>query len=97
TELYPPSHTTLFRSDRLTGRYFIDQFQNAANFDPHNYTSYSNGSGTRVQNANIGLTHTFSPTLLNDFHFGYVRQFSKRGPPPGRSEEHTSELQSLAY
>src|SRR5215472_12933324 len=68
---------------RLTGRYFIDQFQNGANFDPHNYTSYSNGSGTRVQNANIGLTHTFSPALLNEFHFGYVRQFSKRGPPPG--------------
>jgi hypothetical protein len=36
-----------------------------------------------VQNANIGLIHTFSPALLNEFHFGYVRQFSKRGPPPG--------------
>jgi hypothetical protein len=71
------------QNDRLTGRYFIDHFQNAANFDPHNYTSYSNGSGTRVQNANIGEIHTFGPTLLNDFHFGYVRQFSKRGPPPG--------------
>jgi hypothetical protein len=70
-------------NDRLTGRYFIDQFQNAANFDPHNYVSYSNGSGTRVQNANIGEIHTFGPTLLNDFHFGYVREFSKRGPPPG--------------
>ena len=71
------------QNDRLTGRYFIDQFQNAANFDPHNYTSYSNGSGTRVQNANIGEIHTFGPSLLNDIHFGYVRQFSKRGPPPG--------------
>jgi hypothetical protein len=71
------------QTTRLTGRYFIDQFQNKANYDPHNYTSYSNGSGTRVQNANIGLIHTFSPTLLNDFHFGYMRQFSKRGPPPG--------------
>jgi len=69
--------------DRLTGRYFIDQFQNAPAYDPHNYVSYSNGSGTRVQNANIGEIHTFTPTLLNDFHFGYVRQFSKRGPPPG--------------
>src|ERR1700736_57821 len=71
------------QNDRLSGRYFIDQFQNAANFDPHNYTSYSNGSGTRVQNANIGEIHTFGPSLLNDIHFGYVRQFSKRGPPPG--------------
>ena len=62
---------------------FIDQFQNAANFDPHNYTSYSNGSGTRVQNANIGFTHTFTPTLLNDFHAGFVRYFVKRGPPAG--------------
>ena len=71
------------QDDRLSGRYFIDQFQNAANFDPHNYTSYSNGSGTRVQNANLGEIHTFSTTVVNDFHFGYVRQFSKRGPPPG--------------
>lgn len=70
-------------NDRLSGRYFIDQFQNQANFDPHNYTSYSNGSGTRVQNGNIGEIHTFSTTIVNDFHFGYVRQFSKRGPPPG--------------
>ena len=70
-------------NDRLTGRYFIDQFQNEAAYDPHNYVSYSNGSGTRVQNANLGEIHTFSPTVLNDFHFGYVRQFSKRGPPPG--------------
>jgi len=69
--------------DRFTGRYFIDQFQNAAAYDPHNYVSYSNGSGVRVQNANIGEIHTFGPTLLNDFHFGFVREFSKRGPPPG--------------
>jgi len=71
------------KDDQLTGRYFIDQFQNAAIYDPHNYVSFSNGSGTRVQNANIGEIHTFSPTVLNDFHFGYQRQFSKRGPPPG--------------
>ena len=70
-------------NDRLTGRYFIDQFQNAANFDPHNYVSYSDGSGTRIQNANLGEIHTFGPTMINDFHFGYVREFSKRGPPPG--------------
>ena len=67
--------------DRFTVRYFIDQFQNAAAYDPHNYVSYSNGSGVRVQNANIGEIHTFGPTLLNDLHFGVVREFSKRGPP----------------
>ena len=71
------------QNDRLALRYFFDDFTNAANFDPHNYVSYSNGSGTRVQNANIGEIHIFSPTVLNDFHLGYVRQNSHRGPPPG--------------
>ncbi|MEO8051164.1 MAG: TonB-dependent receptor, partial [Acidobacteriota bacterium] len=71
------------QNDRLALRYFFDDFTNAANFDPKNYVSYSNGSGTRVQNANIGEIHIFSPTVLNDFHFGYVRQNSHRGPPPG--------------
>jgi hypothetical protein len=70
-------------TDTLTVRYFIDNFQNQANFDPHNYTSYSNGSGVRVHNANLGEIHIFSPTLLNDIHIGYVREYSKRGPPPG--------------
>ena len=71
------------QNDRLTLRYFIDTFDNAATYDPKNYVSYSNGSHTMVNNANFGAIHTFSPTVLNDFHIGYVRQFSKRGPPPG--------------
>src|SRR5262249_11424637 len=74
---------TLGQNDRLSTRFFIDNFANAPIYDPHNYTSYSNGSGTRIYNANIGEIHTFGPTLLNDFHFGYVRQDSFRGPPSG--------------
>ena len=71
------------QNDRLAGRYFIDEFRNAPNYDPHNYVSYSNGSETHVHNANISETHTFGPTLLNDIHAGYVREFSQRGPPGG--------------
>jgi hypothetical protein len=71
------------QNDRLTLRYFIDNFTNAPTYDPHNYVTFSNGSETRIHNANIGEIHTFSPTVLNDWHFGYTRQFSQRGPAPG--------------
>jgi hypothetical protein len=71
------------QNDRLTLRYFIDNFTNQPTYDPHNYVTFSNGSETRVHNANIGEIHTFSPTVLNDFHFGYTRQFSQRGPAAG--------------
>ena len=71
------------QNDRLTLRYFIDNFTNAATYDPKNYVSFSNGSETRIHNANIGEIHIFSPTVLNDWHFGYTRQFSQRGPAAG--------------
>ena len=71
------------QNDRLTLRYFIDNFTNAPTYDPHNYVTFSNGSETRIHNANIGEIHTFSPTVLNDWHFGYTRQFSQRGPAAG--------------
>jgi hypothetical protein len=70
-------------SDRLSGRYFIDQYQNAASYNPSNYLSYGDGSGVREQNTEIQETHIFSPTMLNDFHFAYVRYFVQRGPASG--------------
>jgi hypothetical protein len=69
-------------SDRLTGRYFIDQYQNIGTYIPTNYLAFADGSGIREQNASVGETHIFSPTLLNDFHFAYVRYWVKRGPAP---------------
>ena len=70
-------------ADRLTGRFFEDNFRNAPYFDPHDYVSYADGSGSQVYNLSLGEIHIFSPTLLNDFNIGFDRERSKRGPPDG--------------
>jgi hypothetical protein len=73
----------LSNQDRLTGRYFIDHFDNAGTYDPANLLTYRNptlASRVRVQNSMLGWTRTFSPTVLNDFHFSYNRIHSARGP-----------------
>jgi len=70
--------------DRISGRYFIDHFRNAPIFNDNNLLTYRGGtnqSRVRTQNAVLGWTHTFGPTLLNDFHFGYNRVHSRRAPP----------------
>ncbi len=74
----------LTNKDRISGRYFIDHFRNAAIYNDDNLLTYrggSNQSRVRTQNALLAWTRTFSPTLLNDFHFGYNRIHSRRGPP----------------
>jgi hypothetical protein len=70
-------------NDRLSGRYFIDHFQNAGTYDPSNLLSYSNptlASRVRNQNAMIGWQKTFGPTVLNDFQFSYAKNHASRGP-----------------
>ncbi len=69
--------------DRMTGRYFIDHFQNAGTFDPSNLLSYRGptlASRVRTQNAVLNWVRTFGPSLLNDFHFGFNRVHAARGP-----------------
>jgi len=69
--------------DRMSGRYFIDHFQNAGTFDPSNLLSYRGptlASRVRTQNAVLGWTRAFSGALLNDFHFGFSRVHAARGP-----------------
>jgi hypothetical protein len=69
--------------DRLSGRYFIDHFQNAGTYDPTNLLSYRNptlASRVRTQNATLGWTRTFSAAVLNDFRFGMNRVHAARGP-----------------
>jgi len=72
----------LSAKDRLTGRYFIDHFQNAGSFDPSNLLSYRSvlAARIRVQNSMVGWTRTISPSALNDFHFAYNRYHAARGP-----------------
>ena len=70
-------------NDRLSGRYFIDHFQNAGTYDPSNLLSYSNptlASRVRNQNAMVGWQKTFGPTVLNDFQFSYAKNHASRGP-----------------
>src|SRR6185436_1124449 len=73
-------------SDRFSGRYFIDHFRNAAIYNDGNLLTYQGGSNqsrVRTQNYALSWQHTFSPTLLNEFNFGYNRIHSRRGPPAG--------------
>jgi len=72
----------LTQNDRLSGRYFIDHFQNAGSFDAANLLSYRGvlASRVRTQNSMLGWTRTISPSVLNDFHFSYNRIHSARGP-----------------
>ncbi|MBI3696338.1 MAG: TonB-dependent receptor [Acidobacteria bacterium] len=73
----------LTNKDRLSGRYFIDHFQNAGTYDPSNLLSYRGptlASRVRSQSAVLTWTRTFSPSVLNDFHFGFNRIHAARGP-----------------
>ena len=70
-------------NDRLTGRYFIDHFDNAGNYDPSNILTYKGpviAARVREQNLMVGWQKTVSPTVLNDVKFSYQRMHAARGP-----------------
>jgi hypothetical protein len=72
--------------DQISGRYFIDHFRNAAIYNDDNLLTYrggSNQSRVRTQNLALSWTRTISPTVLNEFSFGYNRIHSRRAPPTG--------------
>ena len=66
--------------DRLSGRYYRDQFHNQGIFSPQNILTYSDQADILSQNALIGETHIFRPDLLNDFRLNFSRENSVRGP-----------------
>jgi hypothetical protein len=73
-------------NDQVSGRYFIDHFRNAAIYNDDNLLTYrggSNQSRVRTQNIALSWTRTISPTILNEFNFGYNRIHSRRAPPTG--------------
>jgi len=73
-------------NDQLSARYFIDHFDNAAIYNDDNLLTYrggSNQSRVRTQNVVTSWKRTLSPSLLNEFHFGYNRIHSRRAPPDG--------------
>lgn len=67
--------------DRISGRYYVQQFRDAPPYVPQDLLTYSNIAGIRSQSAVLNETHTFSPTLLNEAVFTYSRTYSTRLPP----------------
>lgn len=69
--------------DRLSLRYFYDQFDNAGFLDKTNYLSYQNYTTIISQNALVGETHIFGAGAVNEFRASYSRETSVRGPAAG--------------
>ena len=71
-----PRHT-------IFGRYFVTDYRNPANWDPHNIlVTTTPGNLERSQSATIGDTFTFSPHVVNSFHTTFTRRRDNRGPNP---------------
>ncbi len=70
-------------NNQLSGRYFIDDFNNISQFIPGNILSYTGPSlesTPRSQNFVTTWKRTLSPTLLNEVTFGYNRLNTARQP-----------------
>jgi hypothetical protein len=72
--------------DHLFGHYYNNYFLQAGIFNPTNLTTYSSYYNTRVQNALLAETHTFTSNLLNSLVANYQRIVSLRGGPPGSQD-----------
>jgi hypothetical protein len=68
--------------DRVSVRYYIDEFSNKPVYTASNILSYADGSSIVAQNALIQETHIFTPGLLNDLRLGFNRVASSRAPAP---------------
>ncbi|MDQ6699145.1 MAG: carboxypeptidase regulatory-like domain-containing protein, partial [Acidobacteriota bacterium] len=66
--------------DRLSGRYFLDDFDNTPIWDPHNALTYADGGNIFAQNSLIQETHIFSPALINDVRLNFSRENTLRSP-----------------
>src|SRR2546426_153857 len=73
--------------DRLFGSFFTQNDENPIGGDPTNFITLTPGTQFTVHRWTVGETHTFSPTIINDFHLtlSYTRtQFqSAQGLIPG--------------
>jgi hypothetical protein len=68
-------------NDRLAARYFRDAYDGPATLAPANLLTYADYAYFAYQSAAITETHIFSPSVLNDFHFGFSYESDRRGPP----------------
>jgi hypothetical protein len=76
----------LSQQDHMFGRYYYNYFTQPAIYDATNLSSYTSYYSTRVQNALLAETHTFTPNLLNNLIMNYQRIVALRGGPPGSQD-----------
>ena len=75
----------LTSKDHLSGRYFIDHFDNAAIMTPGDLLSYRTGSPksrVRSQSGVYSWKQTLTASLLNETHVGFQRMHAGRVTPP---------------
>jgi len=72
--------------DHLFGHYYNDNYTQVGIYDPTNLLSYSSYFSTRVQNALLAETHTFTTNILNNLVANYQRIVALRGGPPGSQD-----------
>ncbi len=75
----------LTAKDQLSGRYFIDHFDNAAIMTTGDLLSYRTGSPksrVRSQSGVYAWKRTWTSTLLNETHLGFQRMHAARVTPP---------------
>jgi hypothetical protein len=73
-------------NNQVSARYFFDHFTNDPTFTEGNLLTYRNptlGSRQRIQNIVGSWQRTMTPTLLNEFRFGFNKFASSRYPPSG--------------
>src|SRR5262249_17831245 len=65
------------------GRYLRDDYTLKAFFDPHDIlVTSTTGNVEHAQSLVLGDTYTFSPTIVNSFHFTIGRRTNDRGTNP---------------
>jgi len=69
--------------DHVSLRYDWQLFTNAPVYTASNILSYADGSNIVAQNVLLQYTHVFTPSILNEFRVGFLRDASQRGPAPG--------------
>lgn len=73
---------TLGSKDRLFVRYYLFKYDNNPFLPNNNYITTVSQAIIYSQNAIIGETHVFSPSLLNDVRLSLARVTNNAGPPP---------------
>lgn len=72
---------TISAKHELYGRYFLDGYNLAAYFDPHDIlVTALPGNSERAQTFVLGDTYTVSASIVNSFHFTLGRRRDDRGP-----------------